>query len=115
MASRAHGDEWLPPLAGGGVASAREPSRRSVARALHVAAAGVLLACGLLSFLIAFAMPAEPGSVTRPGLLIPWYLLPVIETIAAWWSWPGRARRSSLPLLAALAGFSGWLALFALA
>lgn len=84
----------------------------AAARGLRVVASVVLVVVGTLMCLIALGTPRESGDVTRPGLLIPWYILPVIGTAAAVRLWPGGARRAGAPLLVAIICLSGWCAVF---
>jgi hypothetical protein len=71
----------------------------------------VLAVLGILMCLVAFAMPTESGDVSRPGLLIPWYALPVIGTAAALRVWLGGGRRAGFAILIALVSLSGWYVL----
>jgi hypothetical protein len=81
--------------------------------ALRRGATIILVVFGALLCLVSFGLPREDGEVQRPGLLIAWYLLPMLGTFAATRLWPGCARRVWVPLLAAGGSFAGWAAIVA--
>jgi hypothetical protein len=81
---------------------------------VRMAAAVVLGLLGTLTCLIAFGTPSEPGEISRPGFLVPWYALPVIGTAAAVRLRPSGSRRAGVPLLIATISLTGWCAVLLL-